>query len=145
MVLLGAGWVFGFLVIFGGAATTPLRWLFILVNCSQGILIFIFYVICNAELRKLWLQKLGIIEPTSKGTSSTGAQKYQSKPANKTLSTGVSIPAAAKPHSTVYANDTPSPKGDYTNIAQEIEKDVEENIYEDPDKPTLELKPLGKN
>ena len=50
----------------------------------------------------------------------------------------------AKLDSTIYANDTPSPKGGYTNIAQETEKDAEgENIYEDPENPTMELKPMG--
>ena len=42
MVLLGAGWVFGFLLIIEEVNTAPLRWLFIIVNCSQvkGIVIF---------------------------------------------------------------------------------------------------------
>lgn len=63
-----------------------------------------------------------------------------------TLSSAVSLPPAAKPDSTIYANDTPSPaKGGYTNITQDVEKDAEgDNIYEDPDKPTMELKPMGK-
>ena len=41
----------------------------------------------------------------------------------------------AKLDSTIYANDTPFPKGGYTNSTQEIEKDAAraegENIYED--------------
>ena len=43
MVLLGAGWVFGFLLIIEEVNTAPLRWLFIIVNCSQvkGIVILI--------------------------------------------------------------------------------------------------------
>ena len=60
-ILLGTAWIFGVLAI--GDLRNPFQWLFCIFNSLQGLFIFLFYTVRNAEARKEWksvfrLQKL---------------------------------------------------------------------------------------
>ena len=59
-ILLGTAWIFGILAI--GDLRNPFQWLFCIFNSLQGLFIFLFYTVRNAEARKewksvFWLQK----------------------------------------------------------------------------------------
>ncbi|KAL5262772.1 hypothetical protein ACHWQZ_G008238 [Mnemiopsis leidyi] len=74
MTLLGVGWMFGFFLIFLETNMILIRWLFILSNCTQGIFIFVLYVVLNKDLIKVWrkLLKLSPKVKTSHSSASTG-------------------------------------------------------------------------
>ena len=70
--ILGLTWVFGFFLIIDGESTIWMRWLFIIFNSSQGIFIFILYVVLNDDLKKAW-KKILKRSRVSTSSSSTGA------------------------------------------------------------------------
>ena len=70
MTLLGVGWVLGFFLIIDGVNHIGLRWLFIICNSTQGIIIFILYVVLNQDLMKVWKKLLRIASPATPSHSS---------------------------------------------------------------------------
>ena len=73
--ILGLAWVLGFFLIIDGESTIWMRWLFIVFNSSQGIFIFILYVVLNDELKKAWKNILKRSTTSKSSSSSTGATK----------------------------------------------------------------------
>ncbi|XP_063695070.1 adhesion G-protein coupled receptor G7-like isoform X2 [Bolinopsis microptera] len=70
MTLLGVAWIFGFFLIIKGDNTIWLRWLFIVFNSTQGIFIFILYVVMNDNLKKVWSKLLNIADSDKPSHSS---------------------------------------------------------------------------
>ena len=60
MTMFGLTWTFGFFLIFEGINTIWLRWLFIICNSSQGMLIFYLNVLQNNDLKRIWKNLLCI-------------------------------------------------------------------------------------
>ena len=57
-VLLGTAWIFGVLAI--GDMRDFFQWLFCIFNSLQGMFIFLFYTVRNAEARKQWRKVFGL-------------------------------------------------------------------------------------
>ena len=57
-ILLGTAWVFGVLAI--GDMRDFFQWLFCIFNSLQGMFIFLFYTVRNAEARKQWRKVFGL-------------------------------------------------------------------------------------
>ncbi|VDO72447.1 unnamed protein product [Heligmosomoides polygyrus] len=59
LCLLGVTWVFGFLTAVGGAGGVVFAWIFTILNCTQGVFIFVLHVLLNAKVRSTvvrWLR-----------------------------------------------------------------------------------------
>ncbi|PIC43841.1 hypothetical protein B9Z55_004426 [Caenorhabditis nigoni] len=51
LCLLGITWIFGFLTAVKGGTGTAFAWIFTLLNCTQGIFIFVLHVVLNEKVR----------------------------------------------------------------------------------------------
>uniref|UniRef100_A0A1I7V0X1 G_PROTEIN_RECEP_F2_4 domain-containing protein n=1 Tax=Caenorhabditis tropicalis TaxID=1561998 RepID=A0A1I7V0X1_9PELO len=51
LCLLGITWIFGFLTAVKGGTGTAFAWIFTLLNCTQGVFIFILHVVLNEKVR----------------------------------------------------------------------------------------------
>ncbi|CAJ0608336.1 unnamed protein product [Cylicocyclus nassatus] len=51
LCLLGVTWIFGFLTAVGSAGGVVFAWIFTILNCLQGVFIFILHVILNEKVR----------------------------------------------------------------------------------------------
>ncbi|EGT38168.1 CBN-LAT-2 protein [Caenorhabditis brenneri] len=51
LCLLGITWLFGFLTAVKGGTGTAFAWIFTLLNCTQGIFIFVLHVVLNEKVR----------------------------------------------------------------------------------------------
>lgn len=114
MVLLGTGWFFGIFMSIPGSMEAQLimQYVFILLNSSQGVFVFIFYVVLNDQVKNHWMVKFGIkqeaatsnskVTPGKSGTQTTGA-----------ASSGENIyaNAAATEEDHTYANADEAGKG----------------------------------
>ena len=69
--ILGIAWILGFFLIVDGDSTIWMRWLFIVFNSTQGIFIFILYVVLNDDLKKAWKKLLKISRTSSSSSSSS--------------------------------------------------------------------------
>ena len=79
MTMFGVGWLLGFFLIIEGINTIWLRWLFIICNSSQGMIIFYLYVLQSKDLVKIWKERLIISRSSSSiQPSSTDQQAIQS-------------------------------------------------------------------
>ncbi|XP_063693507.1 uncharacterized protein LOC134825280 [Bolinopsis microptera] len=87
MVLLGTGWVLGvFMNIPAPGLQITLQYLFIVFNASQGIFVFVFYVLLNDGVKSFWLEKLGMntaAAPKSGGGASTATNVYANASTSK--------------------------------------------------------------
>merc|ERR1712025_352660 len=97
MVLLGTGWFFGIFM----SVPTPqfqvgMQYLFILLNGTQGIFVFLFYIVLNDQVKSHWLVKMGLQEEKKSTTSSSAA--------GKTKATAVSVSAAQNQADNIYEN-----------------------------------------
>ncbi|PAV90498.1 hypothetical protein WR25_27150 isoform B [Diploscapter pachys] len=60
LCLLGITWLFGFLTAVKGGTGTVFAWIFTILNCTQGIFIFVLHVVMNEKVRVAllrWLRK----------------------------------------------------------------------------------------
>ncbi|PAV91560.1 hypothetical protein WR25_10878 [Diploscapter pachys] len=60
LCLLGITWLFGFLTAAKGGTGTVFAWIFTILNCTQGIFIFVLHVVMNEKVRVAllrWLRK----------------------------------------------------------------------------------------
>ena len=92
MTMFGVGWILGFFLIIEDINTIWLRWLFIICNSSQGMIIFYLYVLKSKDLVKMWKKRLNITRSSSSiQPSSTNQQAIQSSTATgkKTKSEGL--------------------------------------------------------
>lgn len=51
LCLLGITWVFGFLTAVKGGTGTVFAWIFTVLNCTQGVFIFVLHVLLNEKVR----------------------------------------------------------------------------------------------
>ncbi|CCD61662.1 Latrophilin-like protein LAT-2 [Caenorhabditis elegans] len=51
LCLLGITWIFGFLTAVKGGTGTAFAWIFTILNCTQGIFIFVLHVVLNEKVR----------------------------------------------------------------------------------------------
>uniref|UniRef100_A0A7I4Y1W5 Latrophilin-like protein 2 n=2 Tax=Haemonchus contortus TaxID=6289 RepID=A0A7I4Y1W5_HAECO len=51
LCLLGVTWVFGFLTAVRGTGGVVFSWIFTILNCSQGVFIFVLHVLMNSKVR----------------------------------------------------------------------------------------------
>lgn len=51
LCLLGVTWIFGFLTAVQGGTGTVFAWIFTILNCTQGIAIFVLHVVMNEKVR----------------------------------------------------------------------------------------------
>ncbi|KAK6025081.1 hypothetical protein OSTOST_09030 [Ostertagia ostertagi] len=51
LCLLGVTWIFGFLTAVSGVGGVVFSWIFTILNCSQGVFIFVLHVVMNAKVR----------------------------------------------------------------------------------------------
>ncbi|KAL5246778.1 hypothetical protein ACHWQZ_G018849 [Mnemiopsis leidyi] len=103
MVLLGTGWVIGvFMNIPAPGMQVTLQYLFIIVNASQGMFVFLFYVVLNDAVKNFWLEKFGLktAAPKSGTNTSTATNVYANasasganKDAEHTYSSAAEFPA----------------------------------------------------
>ncbi|KAL5247689.1 hypothetical protein ACHWQZ_G019546 [Mnemiopsis leidyi] len=74
MVLLGTGWLIGiFMTIPHPGTQISLQYLFILINSSQGICVFLFYVILNEQVKNHWFTVFGIRAKVSSSSGNSAA------------------------------------------------------------------------
>jgi len=100
MVLLGTGWVIGiFMNIPAPGMQITLQWFFIVINASQGMFVFVFYVVLNDAVKNFWLEKLGLkaAAPKSGAGASSATNVYANASASKqdehTYSSAAEFPA----------------------------------------------------
>ncbi len=67
-VLMGTTWIIGLFAI--DVLTLPVQILFCIFNSLQGLFIFLFYCVRNADVRKQWKRVFGIRERDTSKTSS---------------------------------------------------------------------------
>jgi len=102
MVLLGTGWFFGiFMSIPAPQFQVGMQYLFILLNSSQGIFVFLFYIVLNDQVKSHWLVKVGLQEEKRTTTSSSAAAAGKSA---ATKATTVSASAAPNQTDNIYEN-----------------------------------------
>merc|ERR1712098_41601 len=76
-----------------------LQYLFIIINASQGMFVFVFYVVLNDAVKNFWLEKFGMkaAAPKSGGGASAATNVYanasSSKDAEHTYSSAAEFPA----------------------------------------------------
>ncbi|XP_063690339.1 adhesion G-protein coupled receptor G6-like [Bolinopsis microptera] len=79
--LLGLSWLVGFFLLMNSSnyshISVVLRWLFILLNAPQGMLIFLFGVMMDKKVRSFWIQKLTCGRYGGKNSTQSG---WQSRP-----------------------------------------------------------------
>ncbi|KAL5265842.1 hypothetical protein ACHWQZ_G006505 [Mnemiopsis leidyi] len=100
MVLLGTGWFFGIFM----SVPTPqfqvgMQYLFILLNGTQGMFVFLFYIVLNDQVKTHWLVKMGFQEEKKATTSSSAAGK-----STATKATTVSVSASQNQADNIYEN-----------------------------------------
>eukprot|EP00794_Sanderia_malayensis_P014331 gene14331-15822_t len=76
-VLMGITWVIGLFAI--DVLTLPVQILFCIFNSLQGLFIFLFYCIRNADVRKKWKSMCGIKRRDGSSKSTSGHQDYSKK------------------------------------------------------------------
>uniref|UniRef100_A0A0K0DPQ8 G_PROTEIN_RECEP_F2_4 domain-containing protein n=1 Tax=Angiostrongylus cantonensis TaxID=6313 RepID=A0A0K0DPQ8_ANGCA len=50
LCLLGVTWIFGFLTVINGTGGVVFAWIFTILNCTQGVFIFILHVVMNEKV-----------------------------------------------------------------------------------------------
>jgi len=104
MVLLGTGWFFGiFMSVPAPQFQVGMQYLFILLNSTQGIFVFLFYIVLNDQVKSHWLVKMGLQEEKRTTTSSSAAGKSAA-----TKATAVSVSAAPNQADNIYENPAAS-------------------------------------
>ena len=99
MTMFGVGWILGFFLIIEEMNPIWLRWLFIICNSSQGMIIFYLYVLQSKDLAKMWKERLNISRSSSSiQPSSTDQQAIQpsTTTGKKTKSNGLRWKRAAQ-------------------------------------------------
>ena len=71
-ILLGTAWIFGVLAI--GDTRDFFQWLFCIFNSLQGMFIFLFYTVRNAEARKQWRKVFGFHQSGTDSSKFRGSQ-----------------------------------------------------------------------
>jgi len=100
MVLLGTGWLFGVLMVIPEPNTQiTLQYIFILLNSSQGICVFLFYVVLNEQVTNHWLTTFGFKAKVGNSSSNSAATS-----AAATKGTNVKSNAAKPKTENVYEN-----------------------------------------
>ncbi|KAJ1369928.1 protein of unknown function (DUF3497) [Parelaphostrongylus tenuis] len=77
LCLLGITWIFGFLTVINGTGGVVFAWIFTILNCSQGVFIFILHVVMNEKVCSTvarWLRS-GVCCLPSK-TSTDNSKEY---------------------------------------------------------------------
>jgi len=106
MVLLGTGWFFGIFMSIPGSMEVQLamQYVFILLNSSQGVFVFVFYVLLNDQVKNHWMVKFGIKQETTTSSSKVVAGKSGTQTTNATNGENIYSNAAAAEEDHTYAN-----------------------------------------
>ncbi|XP_063693463.1 adhesion G-protein coupled receptor G7-like [Bolinopsis microptera] len=115
MALLGTGWLIGvFMTIPEPSTQITLQYIFILLNSSQGICVFLFYVVLNEQVTNHWLTTFGLKTKVASSSS--------------TATTAATAPAKDKGATTAAA--TPDTENVYENAAAASDKDTDDHTYD---------------
>uniref|UniRef100_A0A8R1EUH8 G_PROTEIN_RECEP_F2_4 domain-containing protein n=1 Tax=Caenorhabditis japonica TaxID=281687 RepID=A0A8R1EUH8_CAEJA len=140
LCLLGITWLFGFLTAVKGGTGTAFAWIFTLLNCTQGIFIFVLHVVLNEKVRATivrWL-RTGICclsESSSAAYNSRSFLSSRQRILNMIKVNGHSYPSTASTDdkekqltpitkTTDWLSRLPSP--DSVSVPEEVEEEEED-------------------